>query len=267
MVVQDINCDLMDEDESGYVWTFLREARDPGLIEPERSWLPVRRMLLRSPRSWRSSKARGTGGSPARAAGRDRGLRSTRSSRHRGRVARCARRTVRAFTFVHRICQRRPTSSDRSGSEPGRLSTGSACPRSGTSTIGGIGRSPLDPSSRSGVRRSPKSGVKGSACPGRPRPTRRSERALLTAARAECSRSRALPACYSRHLVDALGGAMRVVSDARFGVRDPLLGVWKDRHLAHALDGRDPRVRRRAVADVSGVAVMGRATIRSLIAV
>jgi len=24
----------MDEDESGYVWTVLREARDPGLIEP-----------------------------------------------------------------------------------------------------------------------------------------------------------------------------------------------------------------------------------------
>jgi hypothetical protein len=24
----------MDEDETGYVWTFLREARDPELIEP-----------------------------------------------------------------------------------------------------------------------------------------------------------------------------------------------------------------------------------------
>lgn len=34
MVTVDITCDLMDEDESGYVWTFLREARDPGLIEP-----------------------------------------------------------------------------------------------------------------------------------------------------------------------------------------------------------------------------------------
>ena len=34
MVVQDINCDLMDEDETGYVWTLLREARDPRLIEP-----------------------------------------------------------------------------------------------------------------------------------------------------------------------------------------------------------------------------------------
>lgn len=30
----DIACDLMDEDETGYVWTFLRDARDPALIEP-----------------------------------------------------------------------------------------------------------------------------------------------------------------------------------------------------------------------------------------
>ncbi len=34
MVSVDITCDLMDEDETGYVWTFLREARDPALIEP-----------------------------------------------------------------------------------------------------------------------------------------------------------------------------------------------------------------------------------------
>jgi len=34
VVSVDITCDLMDEDESGYVWTFLREARDPALIEP-----------------------------------------------------------------------------------------------------------------------------------------------------------------------------------------------------------------------------------------
>lgn len=34
MVSVDITCDLMDEDETGYVWTFLHEARDPGLIEP-----------------------------------------------------------------------------------------------------------------------------------------------------------------------------------------------------------------------------------------
>jgi hypothetical protein len=29
MVRVDINCDLMDEDETGLAWTFLREARDP----------------------------------------------------------------------------------------------------------------------------------------------------------------------------------------------------------------------------------------------
>lgn len=34
MVSVDIPCDLMDEDETGYVWTFLREARDPELIQP-----------------------------------------------------------------------------------------------------------------------------------------------------------------------------------------------------------------------------------------
>jgi hypothetical protein len=34
VVTVDIACDLMDEDESGYVWAFLREARDPGLIDP-----------------------------------------------------------------------------------------------------------------------------------------------------------------------------------------------------------------------------------------
>lgn len=33
MVTVDITCDLMDEDETGYVWTFLTEARDPSLIE------------------------------------------------------------------------------------------------------------------------------------------------------------------------------------------------------------------------------------------
>jgi hypothetical protein len=34
MVVIDIACDLMDEDETGYVWTFLRDARDTSLFEP-----------------------------------------------------------------------------------------------------------------------------------------------------------------------------------------------------------------------------------------
>ncbi|MGH9152071.1 MAG: hypothetical protein ACRD03_06690 [Acidimicrobiales bacterium] len=34
MISVDIACDLMDEDETGYVWTFLRDARDPSLMEP-----------------------------------------------------------------------------------------------------------------------------------------------------------------------------------------------------------------------------------------
>ncbi len=34
MVTVDITCDLMDEDETGHIWTFLREARDPRLIVP-----------------------------------------------------------------------------------------------------------------------------------------------------------------------------------------------------------------------------------------
>lgn len=34
MISVDITCDLMDEDESGYIWTFLREGRDPSLVEP-----------------------------------------------------------------------------------------------------------------------------------------------------------------------------------------------------------------------------------------
>jgi hypothetical protein len=29
-----INCDLMDEDETGHVWAFLRDARDQALIQP-----------------------------------------------------------------------------------------------------------------------------------------------------------------------------------------------------------------------------------------
>jgi len=34
VVTVDIACDLNDEDETGFVWTFLDEARDPSLIEP-----------------------------------------------------------------------------------------------------------------------------------------------------------------------------------------------------------------------------------------
>lgn len=34
MITVDIACDLMDEDETGYVWAFLDDARDSALIEP-----------------------------------------------------------------------------------------------------------------------------------------------------------------------------------------------------------------------------------------
>lgn len=34
MVRVDIACDLMDEDETGYVWTFLADAVDPSIIVP-----------------------------------------------------------------------------------------------------------------------------------------------------------------------------------------------------------------------------------------
>jgi hypothetical protein len=34
MVTVDITADLNDEDETGFVWTFLNEARDPSLIAP-----------------------------------------------------------------------------------------------------------------------------------------------------------------------------------------------------------------------------------------
>lgn len=30
----DITADLNDEDEAGYIWTFLDEARDPGQVRP-----------------------------------------------------------------------------------------------------------------------------------------------------------------------------------------------------------------------------------------
>ena len=34
MIVPDITADLNDEDETGLVWTFLDEARDPSLVVP-----------------------------------------------------------------------------------------------------------------------------------------------------------------------------------------------------------------------------------------
>ncbi len=30
----DITCDLMDEDEAGHMWAFLRDARDQALVQP-----------------------------------------------------------------------------------------------------------------------------------------------------------------------------------------------------------------------------------------
>ena len=34
MIRVDITCDLMDEDETGHVWAFLRDARDQALVQP-----------------------------------------------------------------------------------------------------------------------------------------------------------------------------------------------------------------------------------------
>lgn len=34
MITVDITADLNDEDETGFVWTFIDEARDPSLITP-----------------------------------------------------------------------------------------------------------------------------------------------------------------------------------------------------------------------------------------
>jgi hypothetical protein len=51
MVRVDIICDLMDEDETGHVGAFLRDARDPALIRPVPSSWPVTRMRQPSPKS------------------------------------------------------------------------------------------------------------------------------------------------------------------------------------------------------------------------
>lgn len=34
MIIPDISADLSDEDETGLVWTFLDEARDPAVVVP-----------------------------------------------------------------------------------------------------------------------------------------------------------------------------------------------------------------------------------------
>ncbi|MGH9023546.1 MAG: hypothetical protein ACRDV9_10680 [Acidimicrobiia bacterium] len=41
MVNVDINADLNTEDETGFVWTYLDEARDPALIVPAPSSWPA----------------------------------------------------------------------------------------------------------------------------------------------------------------------------------------------------------------------------------
>ncbi len=38
----DITADLNDEDDTGYVWTFLDEARDLSVMPREPSWWPAR---------------------------------------------------------------------------------------------------------------------------------------------------------------------------------------------------------------------------------
>jgi hypothetical protein len=58
MVTVDIAADLNDEDKTGYVWTFLDEAREPSLIRPGASSLLEMTMLRRSPRSWTSCRRR-----------------------------------------------------------------------------------------------------------------------------------------------------------------------------------------------------------------
>jgi hypothetical protein len=51
----DITADLNDEDETGYLWTFLDEARDPARSSPAPSSLPETRT---PPPSARSSTSR-----------------------------------------------------------------------------------------------------------------------------------------------------------------------------------------------------------------
>lgn len=51
MITVDIACDLMDEDETGYVWAFLGDARDPALVEPGAIVAAATRRHRRSPRS------------------------------------------------------------------------------------------------------------------------------------------------------------------------------------------------------------------------
>lgn len=54
----DIPADLNSEDESGLVWTFLDEAREPAVIRPVRSSLPAQSSPPRCARSWSWSRSR-----------------------------------------------------------------------------------------------------------------------------------------------------------------------------------------------------------------
>jgi hypothetical protein len=54
MYLVDITADLNDEDEAGYVWTFLDEARDPARISPELLSWPATKTPPRCARSWTS---------------------------------------------------------------------------------------------------------------------------------------------------------------------------------------------------------------------
>src|SRR5712692_8825335 len=54
----DITADLNDEDETGYVWTFLDEARDPGT---DQAWRPHRRRRQRYRGGMRGSGPRSGG--------------------------------------------------------------------------------------------------------------------------------------------------------------------------------------------------------------
>jgi hypothetical protein len=52
MIAVDIRADLNAEDQTGYVWAFLDEARDPSLIMQERWSSPETRTHLRSQSLW-----------------------------------------------------------------------------------------------------------------------------------------------------------------------------------------------------------------------
>lgn len=83
MVSIDIACDLMDEDATGFVWTFLRDAREPGLIEPGAIVVAGHQEAPARRRGRRHSQEAGRPGrAPSPASRSDRGLRGARSTGH-----------------------------------------------------------------------------------------------------------------------------------------------------------------------------------------